>query len=226
VLGRPRQIDYKAEGTTNANYGKPLDLYPVDTGRLRRVVEVVAERSGWANKPSEKGHAFGFAAHRSFLSYVAAVVEVEIDHQGQVRIPRVDLAVDAGRVVHPECVQAQFEGAAVFATSLALMGEITAAKGHILSASSTHAGYVAPSCGAGITPEASQWTWPYWPWVRPRVRLAPALASLGGWRALPQPWREESFQAAQIALKSHMGRCSGAVQQRFAAAPRPKNFYC
>ena len=131
VLGRPRQIDDKAEGTTNANYGKPLGQYPVDTARLRRVVEVVAERSGWGNKKSGKGHAFGFAAHRSFLSYVAAVVEVEVDDRGQVRIPRVDLAVDAGLVVHPERVQAQFEGAAVFATGVALMNEITAVQGHI-----------------------------------------------------------------------------------------------
>ncbi len=50
VLGRPRRIDFKAEGTTNVNYGKSLDQYPVDTGRLRRVVEVAAERSGWAHK--------------------------------------------------------------------------------------------------------------------------------------------------------------------------------
>jgi isoquinoline 1-oxidoreductase beta subunit len=131
VLGRPRTIDFKAEGTTNANYGKSLDQYPVDTGRLRRVVEVVAERSGWAHKKPAKGHALGFAAHRSFLSYVAAVIEIEVDEQGQVRIPRVDVAVDAGRVVHPERVQAQFEGATVFGTSLALMGEITAAQGQI-----------------------------------------------------------------------------------------------
>ena len=88
VLGRPRQIDFEAEGTTNANYGKSLDQYPVDTGRLRRVVEVAAERSGWAHKKPGQGHALGFAAHRSFLSYVAAVVDVEVDTQGQVRIPR------------------------------------------------------------------------------------------------------------------------------------------
>jgi len=45
VLGRPRQIDFQGEGTINAdyNYGKPLEQYPVDTGRLRRVIEVVAE---------------------------------------------------------------------------------------------------------------------------------------------------------------------------------------
>jgi isoquinoline 1-oxidoreductase beta subunit len=131
VLGRPRTIDFKAEGTTNPNYGKPLDQYPWETGRLRRVIEVVAEKSGWANRKPEKGRALGFAAHRSFLSYVAAVIDVQIDDQGRISIPRVDVAVDAGRVVHPERVRAQFEGAAVFGVSLALMGEITAAEGRI-----------------------------------------------------------------------------------------------
>jgi isoquinoline 1-oxidoreductase beta subunit len=71
VLGHARQIDFTAEGTTNANYGKSLDQYPVDTGRLRRVVEVAAERSGWAHTKPGQGRALGFAAHRSFLSYVA-----------------------------------------------------------------------------------------------------------------------------------------------------------
>jgi isoquinoline 1-oxidoreductase beta subunit len=131
LLGRPRTIDFKAEGTTNANYGKPLDQYPWETGRLRRVVEVVAEQSGWANRKPEKGRALGFAAHRSFLSYIAVVVDVRVDDQGRISIPRVDVAVDAGRIVHPERVQAQFEGAAVFGVSLALMGEITAAHGRV-----------------------------------------------------------------------------------------------
>ncbi len=77
--------------------------------------------------------------------YVATVVEV--DDQGQVRIPRVDLAVDAGLVVHPERVQAQCEGAAVFAVSVALMGEITAAQGQIQQ-SNYHAYPVAPITAA------------------------------------------------------------------------------
>ena len=131
VLGPPRTIDFKAEGTNNDNYGKRADQYPWETGRLRRVIEVVAERSGWAKKKPDKGHALGFAAHRSFLSYVAAVVDVEVDEQGSILIHRVDVAVDAGRVVHPERTQAQFEGAAVFAATLALMGQITAANGRI-----------------------------------------------------------------------------------------------
>lgn len=131
VLGQPRKVDIRPEGMKYWNNSQPLDRYPVDTGRLRRVIELAAERSGWAKKKPAKGHALGIAAHRSFLTYVAAVVEVEVDDTGQLRIPRVDLAVDAGTVIHPDRVKAQFEGAAVFGTSLALMGEITAKNGQI-----------------------------------------------------------------------------------------------
>ncbi|MBV8551730.1 MAG: xanthine dehydrogenase family protein molybdopterin-binding subunit [Acidobacteriaceae bacterium] len=131
ALGAPRQIDFEAEKTKYENYGKALSLYPVDTGRLRRVAEVAAERSGWAKHKSGNGAGWGFAAHRSFLTYVAAVVQVEVDSNGKLRIPRVDLALDCGVVVNPDRVKSQFEGAAVFGASVALLGEITAADGRI-----------------------------------------------------------------------------------------------
>ena len=51
------------------------------------MIEVVAEKSGWAKQKPEKGRALGFAAHRSFLSYVAAVVDVEVDDQGRISHP-------------------------------------------------------------------------------------------------------------------------------------------
>jgi isoquinoline 1-oxidoreductase subunit beta len=129
VIGPARKIDFEAEGTNNPNYGKSLEQYPLDTGRLRRVIDVVAERAKWTKRKA--GGTLGFAAHRSFLSCVAAVVEVDVDRKGKVRIPRVDLAVDAGKIIHPERVRAQFEGAAVFATAVAMMGEITAVGGQI-----------------------------------------------------------------------------------------------
>ena len=59
------------------------------------------------------------------------MVEVEADKSGQVRIPRVDLAVDAWTVIHPERVRAQFERAAAFRTSIAMLGEIAAKNGQI-----------------------------------------------------------------------------------------------
>jgi isoquinoline 1-oxidoreductase beta subunit len=129
LIGKPRTIDFK--GVDYPNYGAPFDAYPWETGRLRHVTEMVAEKSGWGKRKHSKGTGVGIAAHRSFLSYVATVVEVEVSDQGEVRIPRVDTVLDAGLVVNPEATRAQFEGAAVFGTSIVRSGEITATKGAI-----------------------------------------------------------------------------------------------
>jgi isoquinoline 1-oxidoreductase beta subunit len=129
LLGADRKIDFA--GTKYQNYGASLDQYPYDTARLRRVIEIAAEKSGWGKRPMGKGRGMGIAAHRSFLTYVATVVEVEIDSRGQVHIPNVWTALDAGTVVSPDNVRYQFEGAAVFGTSLALFGEITATNGAV-----------------------------------------------------------------------------------------------
>jgi len=128
TIGQPRVIDFSKEGMKQGAPNNPK--FPFDTARLRNVIEVAAQKSGWASKKAAPGRALGIAAHRSFLTYVAAVVEVEV-HGSEIRIPRVDIAVDAGRVINPDRVRSQFEGAAVFGTSVALMGEITAAGGRI-----------------------------------------------------------------------------------------------
>jgi isoquinoline 1-oxidoreductase subunit beta len=129
LIGNPRTIDFK--GVEYPNYGASMDAYPWETGRLRRVTEMVAEKSGWGTRKQGKGTGLGIAAHRSFLTYVAVVVEVEVNDHGEVRIPRVDMVLDAGLVVNPEATRAQFEGAAVFGTSIVRSGEITVTKGAI-----------------------------------------------------------------------------------------------
>ena len=129
LIGPPRTLDFT--NVQYLNYGADYKTYPWETGRLRKVIETVAEKSGWAKKKSVKGHGFGFAAHRSFLTYVATVVEVEVSDDGEIRIPRVDTALDAGLVINPEATRAQFEGAVVFGTSIVRSGEITAKNGVI-----------------------------------------------------------------------------------------------
>lgn len=124
VIGPARTIEPPQPNRMSAKF-------PLDTGRLRRVIELAADQSGWAKKKPAKGRALGIAAHHSFLTYVAAVVEVEVDSAGKIRIPSVYYAVDAGRVINPDRVRSQFEGAAVFGANIALMSEITAAKGEI-----------------------------------------------------------------------------------------------
>ncbi len=126
VLGQDRIVDLSSvEGA------KQPDAYQLDTARIRRVAQMVADKSGWASKRSGGGVGYGMAVHRSFLSYIAAVVEVHVDAKGLVTIPRVDIAVDAGQIIHPDRVTAQFEGASVFGTAVAMMGEITAKDGRV-----------------------------------------------------------------------------------------------
>jgi len=131
LLGPGKAIDLKAQGVDYTNYGAPIDKYPVDSRRLRRVLEVAGERSGWAKRKSGNGVGMGIAAHRSFNSYVASVVQVEVDRQGRLRIPRIDMVADPGVVINPDRVRAQFEGAAVMGVSLAMYGEITATNGRV-----------------------------------------------------------------------------------------------
>ena len=132
LIGPGKIIDFKALGLAYENYGAPYDKFPFDTRRLRKVLEVAAEKAGWGKRKPGNGWGMGLAAHRSFNSYVASVVEVEVDGKGQVRVPRVHQVVDAGVIVNPDRVRSQFEGAAVMAVGLARTGEVTAAAGRIV----------------------------------------------------------------------------------------------
>src|SRR2546429_1609004 len=100
------------------------DLYPVDTSRLRRVVETAAREAGWG-RTLPKGRGLGIAAHYSFVSYIAAVVEVAVDDKGALTIPRVDIAVDCGASINPDRVRAQMEGACVMGVGIARESEIS-----------------------------------------------------------------------------------------------------
>jgi isoquinoline 1-oxidoreductase beta subunit len=106
------------------NYGDPVETYPIDTGRLRRVVEIATEKIGWG-KSLPKGEGLGIAVHRSFLSNIATAVHVVVDGKGNLSIPRVDTVVDCGFYINPERIRSQVEGAAVMGTALAKNSEIT-----------------------------------------------------------------------------------------------------
>ena len=131
MLGPGKVLDLKAQGVNYSNYGAPYDRYPIDTKRLRRVLELAGEKSGWAKRKSGGGRGFGVAAHRSFNTYVASVVEVEVDARGTVKVPAVHMAVDAGVIVNPDRVRAQMEGSAVMGIGFARSAEITALAGRI-----------------------------------------------------------------------------------------------
>jgi isoquinoline 1-oxidoreductase beta subunit len=123
VIGPARRISPE-QLSDKWNHGENPELYPVDTGRLRRVVETVAREAGWGRQ-MPKGRGLGIAAHYSFVSYVASVVEVEVDNQGVITVPRIDIAIDCGATVNPDRVRAQMQGAAIMGLGIATLGEMT-----------------------------------------------------------------------------------------------------
>jgi isoquinoline 1-oxidoreductase beta subunit len=125
LIGPPRIVDPRQQVTTPWwNYGEPFETYPIDTARLRNVVEVAAKEAGWGRQ-LPKGQGLGIAVHRSFVTHVATVVHVVVGDKGRISIPRVDTAIDCGYCVHPERVRSQIEGAAVMGLTLAKHGAIT-----------------------------------------------------------------------------------------------------
>jgi isoquinoline 1-oxidoreductase beta subunit len=112
------------------NYDGDYAQYPIDIARFRRVVQLAAERSGWGKQKLGNGFGMGIAVHRSFLTYVATVVQAEVK-DNKVAIHQVDTALDAGTIVNPTTVRQQFEGAAAMGTSIAFYGEISATNGVI-----------------------------------------------------------------------------------------------
>ena len=129
LIGPERLVDLS--GVKNMwNYGEPMGSYPIDAGRLRRVVEMVAEKADWGRK-LPPGHGLGIAAHRSFVSYIATVVEVAVNEKGELTIPRVDTVIDCGTYVNPERIRSQMEGAVIMGISLAKYGAITFKDGRV-----------------------------------------------------------------------------------------------
>jgi isoquinoline 1-oxidoreductase subunit beta len=130
LLGEPRKLDFAAMHVDYPNYGASLDMYPVDTGRLRGVLDLVVRNSEWGRPlPPRQGR--GIAVHRSFLTYVAAIAHVAVGNDGQITVPRIDLAIDCGLVVNPDRVRAQLEGAAIMGIGNTLYSNITVKQGRI-----------------------------------------------------------------------------------------------
>ena len=103
-----------------------LEAHP----RHLRVLEAVAESSGWGS-PAPEGRARGIAVAESFGSYVAEVAEVSLQ-EGMPRVHRVWCAIDCGTVVNPAIVRAQMESGIVYGLTAALYGAVNIRGGRVV----------------------------------------------------------------------------------------------
>ncbi len=122
LLGAARDVDY-------ASHGGPS----YSTGRLANVLRLAAEKAGWKESLPE-GHGRGIAAHFTFGSYVAEVVDVAVSAGGKLEVLRVVGAIDCGIAVNPGGIRAQMEGGINDALSTALREKITVRNGRVVQA--------------------------------------------------------------------------------------------
>lgn len=108
----------------------PLEfrLTHIDDLLTRKVLEAVAEMSGWGT--TAPGRAKGLAFCMSFGVPVAEVVEVENTPEG-LRLTNIWAAADVGIALDPGNIEAQLQGAIVYGLSAAIRGEITLADGAV-----------------------------------------------------------------------------------------------
>jgi isoquinoline 1-oxidoreductase beta subunit len=98
--------------------------------RFLAALNLAVEKSNWGQPlPARVGR--GVCVQPSFASFIATVVEAEVDEQGEVHLRRVTSAVDTGIAVNPDTVMAQLEGGLIFGLTAALYGEITIDKGRV-----------------------------------------------------------------------------------------------
>jgi isoquinoline 1-oxidoreductase beta subunit len=99
--------------------------------RLKAALDLVAEKADWG-KPLPARVGRGVCVQPSFGSFIATVVEAEVDEFGEVHLRRVTSAVDTGIAVNPDTIVAQLQGGLVFGLTAALYGEVVIAKGRVL----------------------------------------------------------------------------------------------
>jgi len=98
--------------------------------RLLNALNLVAQKSGWGS-PLPKRVGRGVCCQPSFASFIATVVEAEVDENGEVYLRRINTAVDTGIAVNPDTIKAQLQGGIVFGLTAALYGEVTLENGRV-----------------------------------------------------------------------------------------------
>jgi isoquinoline 1-oxidoreductase beta subunit len=98
--------------------------------RFANVLKIAADKSGWGT-PLPAGRARGIALMEGYDTYMAQVAEVSLNSDGSVKVHKVTVAADLGRMVNPDTVEAQIQSSVVFGMGPALMQEITLENGRV-----------------------------------------------------------------------------------------------
>lgn len=100
-----------------------------DDPALLEVLDRVAEAADWG-EPLPDGVGRGIAAHESFGTPVAQVIEASLE-DGAIKMHRIVCVVNCGIALNPDIVRAQMEGGIIYGLSAALRQKITFSNGQV-----------------------------------------------------------------------------------------------
>jgi isoquinoline 1-oxidoreductase beta subunit len=104
-----------------------------DTGRMRGVIDLVAQKSGWGKQSSPKGTGMGLAYYFSHLGYFAEVIKATVSGAGEISVDKVWVAGDIGsQIINPMNAENQAQGAALDGISQALGQGLTIEGGRVV----------------------------------------------------------------------------------------------
>jgi nicotinate dehydrogenase subunit B len=106
-------------------------LRHVSDVRFASVMRLVAERSGWTSSRAAAGRGLGFACTVFDHTLVAQVADVSVDADSRLRIQKLWCAIDPGRVINPDGVRNQVEGAMMQGASFSLMEQVQQRDGRV-----------------------------------------------------------------------------------------------
>ncbi len=98
---------------------------PYNVGRMKHVLQHLAEKSGWGKRTFPRGTGQGIAFHFSHRGYCAQVAEVTVSKQGRLKVNRVVAVSDIGaQIVNLSGAENQVQGSIIDGLSTFMFPEL------------------------------------------------------------------------------------------------------